>query len=108
MVSDPLPEPVLADDSDDSDIAAAVRLRCKQTDISARSLLVTVLGDSVLPVTETLWLSGLFELAAPFGFSERLVRTSMFRLVSEGWVSNERVGRRSRYSLTLLDFFFYD
>ena len=101
-MSDPLPEPVLADDSDDSDIAAAVRLRCKQTDISARSLLVTVLGDSVLPVTETLWLSGLFELAAPFGFSERLVRTSMFRLVSEGWVSNERVGRRSRYSLTLL------
>lgn len=65
-------------------------------------MLVTVLGDSVLPVTETLWLSSLFALATPFGFSERLVRTSMFRLVSEGWVSNERVGRRSRYSLTLL------
>lgn len=63
---------------------------------------MTVLGDSVLPVTKTLWLSSLFELAAPFGFSERLVRTSMYRLVSEGWVSNERVGRRSRYSLTLL------
>ncbi len=85
-----------------SDIAAAVRERCEQPDISARSVLVTVLGDSVLPVTKTLWLSSLFELAAPFGFSERLVRTSMFRLVSEGWVSNERVGRRSRYSLTLL------
>ncbi len=85
-----------------SDIAASVRERCQQPDISARSVLVTVLGDSVLPVTKTLWLSSLFELAAPFGFSERLVRTSMFRLVSEGWVSNERVGRRSRYSLTLL------
>ena len=84
------------------DIAAAVRRRCEQPDISARSVLVTALGDSVLPVTKTLWLSSLFELAAPFGFSERLVRTSMFRLVSEGWVSNERVGRRSRYSLTLL------
>ncbi len=84
------------------DIAAAVRQRCSEPDISARSVLVTVLGDSVLPVTKTLWLSSLFELAEPFGFSERLVRTSMFRLVAEGWMSNERIGRRSRYSMTLL------
>ncbi len=85
-----------------TDIAAAVRQRCSEPDISARSVLVTVLGDSVLPVTKTLWLSSLFELAEPFGFSERLVRTSMFRLVAEGWTSNERIGRRSRYSMTLL------
>ena len=95
-------EPRLAGGSTEGDIAAVVRRRCEQPHISARSVLVTVLGDSVLPVTKTLWLSSLFELAAPFGFSERLVRTSMFRLVSEGWVTNERVGRRSRYSLTLL------
>ena len=101
-MSDRQPEPNSRGDSKERDIAAAVRQRCEQPDISARSVLVTVLGDSVLPVTKTLWLSSLFELAAPFGFSERLVRTSMFRLVSEGWVSNERVGRRSRYSLTLL------
>ena len=85
-----------------SGIAAMVRQRCSEPDISARSVLVTVLGDSVLPVTKTLWLSSLFELAEPFGFSERLVRTSMFRLVAEGWMSNERIGRRSRYSMTLL------
>lgn len=96
------PGPALATDPSGRDIAAAVRQRSEQPDISARSVLVTVLGDSVLPVTRTLWLSTLFELATPFGFSERLVRTSMFRLVSEGWVSNERVGRRSRYSLTPL------
>ena len=85
-----------------SGIASMVRQRCSEPDISARSVLVTVLGDSVLPVTKTLWLSSLFELAEPFGFSERLVRTSMFRLVAEGWMSNERIGRRSRYSMTLL------
>ena len=85
-----------------SGIASMVRQRCAEPDISARSVLVTVLGDSVLPVTKTLWLSGLFELAEPFGFSERLVRTSMFRLAAEGWMSNERIGRRSRYSMTLL------
>lgn len=83
-------------------MAAAVRQRCSEPDISARSVLVTVLGDSVLPVTKTLWLSSLFQLAKPFGFSERLVRTSMFRLVAEGWMTNERIGRRSRYSMTLL------
>ena len=83
-------------------VDAVIRQRCAEPDISARSVLVTVFGDSVLPVAKTLWLSSLFELARPFGFSERLVRTSMFRLVAEGWVSNERVGRRSRYSLTLL------
>ena len=97
-----LPEPACAAGAAEIDIAAAVRDRCEQPDISARSVLVTILGDSVLPVTKTLWLSAMFELAAPFGFSERLVRTSMFRLVAEGWVTNERVGRRSRYSLTLL------
>ena len=101
-MSDRQPEPNSRGDSKECDIAAAVRQWCGQPDISARSVLVTVFGDSVLPVTKTLWLSSLFELAAPFGFSERLVRTSMFRLVSEGWVSNERVGRRSRYSLTRL------
>ena len=85
-----------------SGIASMVRQRCAEPDISARSVLVTVLGDSVLPVTKTLWLSSLFELAEPFGFSERLVRTSMFRLAAEGWMSNERIGRRSRYSMTLL------
>ena len=94
--------PLAEDRSDMSEVAAAVRRRCEQPDISARSVLVTLLGDSVLPVTKTLWLSSLFSLAQPFGFSERLVRTSMFRLVAEGWVVNERVGRRSRYSLTLL------
>ena len=84
------------------DIAAAVGRWSDAPDISARSVLVTVLGDSVLPVTKTVWLSSLFELARPFGFSERLVRTSLFRLAAEDWVSNERVGRRSRYSLTRL------
>ena len=85
-----------------SEVAAAVRRWSEAPDISARSVLVTVLGDSILPITKTVWLSSLFELSRPFGFSERLVRTSLFRLAAEDWVSNERVGRRSRYSLTRL------
>lgn len=69
-------------------------------DTSARSVLVTILGDSVAPLGGEIWLGDLFTLAQPFGFNQRLVRTSMYRLVNENWVVNERVGRRSRYRLT--------
>ncbi len=67
---------------------------------SARSVLVTIFGDSIVPVGGEVWLGDLFKLAAPFGYNERLIRTSMYRLVGEGWLESERVGRRSRYRLT--------
>ncbi len=63
-------------------------------------MLVTVFGDSIVPIGGEVWLGHLFELVEPFGYSERLIRTSMYRLVSEGWLESERVGRRSRYRLT--------
>lgn len=72
----------------------------RRQDISARSVLVTIFGDSVVPAGGEIWLGDLIELCAPFGFSDRLVRTSMFRLSAEGWFDTERVGRRSRYRLT--------
>ena len=69
-------------------------------DTSARSVLVSIFGDSIVPIGEEIWLGDLIALAAPFGFSDRLVRTSMYRLAAEGWFQSERYGRRSRYSLT--------
>jgi phenylacetic acid degradation operon negative regulatory protein len=63
-------------------------------------VLVTILGDSVVPAGGSVWMSDLVALAEPFGFSSRLVRTSMSRLLSEGWVTNERIGRQSTYSIT--------
>ena len=45
-------------------------------------------------------LASLIELARPFGLTERLVRTSIGRLANERWVSSERSGRSSFYSLT--------
>ena len=70
--------------------------------ISARSVLVTILGDALLPVSQSAWLSQLFKLAEPFRFSSRLVRTSLFRLADEGWAASERHGRQSKYMLTPL------
>jgi phenylacetic acid degradation operon negative regulatory protein len=45
----------------------------------------------------TLWLGSLVAALAPIGINERLVRTSVFRLVQEGWLVSERLGRRSYY-----------
>ena len=53
-----------------------------------------------MPVADRIWLGELIELMAPFGINERLVRTSCFRLIDEGWFSARREGRRSEYALT--------
>lgn len=74
----------------------------QRPEISARSVLVTILGDVIRPTANDIWLSQLFELCAPLGFSSRLIRTSLSRLAADGWVGNLREGRRSRYFLTEL------
>ena len=66
----------------------------------ARSLVVTVWGDALGPHGGVVWLAGLIRLMASFGMSERLVRTSVFRLVKDGWLSREAHGRLSQYRLT--------
>ena len=45
-------------------------------------------------------LKALIELLRPFDINERLVRTSVFRLVKEGWLEASRNGRESSYGLT--------
>jgi phenylacetic acid degradation operon negative regulatory protein len=47
-----------------------------------------------------IWLGSLIRLLAPLGLSERLVRTSVFRLAKEGWLATETRGRRADYLLT--------
>src|SRR5437868_13070404 len=66
----------------------------------ARSLIVTVWGDALAPHGGIVWLAGLIRLMAQFGMNERLVRTSVFRLVRDGWLTAQTRGRRSRYRLT--------
>jgi phenylacetic acid degradation operon negative regulatory protein len=65
--------------------------------LRSTSLIITLFGDVVSQHGGTIWLSSLVEALAPFGISDRLVRTSAFRLVKEGWLESERVGRRSYY-----------
>lgn len=72
----------------------------QQGRLQAGSIIVTVFGDSVLPRGGRIWLGSLCRLLAPLGINERLVRTSVFRLVQDDWLEAVAVGRRADYRLT--------
>jgi phenylacetic acid degradation operon negative regulatory protein len=65
----------------------------------SKSLVMTLFGDVIVPHGGEVWLGSLIDLLAVFGISDRLVRTSVFRLAEEGWLDSRREGRRSRYML---------
>ncbi|WP_019876080.1 PaaX family transcriptional regulator [Sporichthya polymorpha] len=79
--------------------ALLVRRFRREPDASARSLLVTIFGDSVAPRGGEVWLGTLSRLVEPLGINDRLVRTSLQRLVTDGLVGNRRDGRLSFYSI---------
>jgi phenylacetic acid degradation operon negative regulatory protein len=68
--------------------------------VRAGSMITTVFGDAIAPRGGTVWLGSLIRVLEDFGINERLVRTSVFRLVKEGWLQSRQIGRRSYYSLT--------
>lgn len=72
----------------------------QQTRVRAPSLIISLFGDAVAPHGGRIWLGSLITLLAPLGLSERLVRTSVFRLAKEGWLATESRGRRTDYLLT--------
>ena len=67
---------------------------------SARAVLVTIFGDSIEPHGGEVATGSLVRLVAPFAINERLVRTSLTRLVGEGLLTTSRHGRRSFYAVT--------
>jgi len=71
-----------------------------QRPLRGGSLLVTIFGDAIAPRGGAATLGSLIRLAAPFGLTERLVRTSMARLAQDGWLVARRDGRLSEYGLT--------
>jgi phenylacetic acid degradation operon negative regulatory protein len=71
-----------------------------QKPIRASSLIISLYGDSIEPHGSTVWLGSLINALEPIGISERLMRTSIFRLAQDGWLNSEKVGRKSYYGLT--------
>jgi len=74
----------------------------QQRRVQARSLIISVFGDAILLRGGRIWLGSLVQLLEPLELNERLIRTSVFRLVKEDWLRAETVGRRADYALTAL------
>ncbi|MCW9017564.1 MAG: hypothetical protein OQJ89_11400, partial [Kangiellaceae bacterium] len=86
--------------SSNIDLNSFVANRCEAKSISCKSIIVTVFGDLVSQHGGWIWLGSLIQALAPLGFSERLIRTSVFRLVQDDWLQVEKVGRKSFYAFT--------
>lgn len=67
---------------------------------SARALLMTVLGEFVLPGRIPVWTQTLVEVLGRLGVEEKSARQALARTAAEGWLVSDLDGRRVRWSLT--------
>jgi phenylacetic acid degradation operon negative regulatory protein len=81
-------------------VAPALSRRRELGEASARSLLMTVLGEYVLPRADPVWTFTLVRALAMLGVEEKSARQALARSAAEGWVASQRHGRRVRWELT--------
>jgi phenylacetic acid degradation operon negative regulatory protein len=67
---------------------------------SARSLLLTVLGEFVHPRQTPVWTSALVDALGALGVEEKSARQALARTAGEGLLEPSRHGRRAQWSLT--------
>jgi phenylacetic acid degradation operon negative regulatory protein len=67
---------------------------------AARSLLLTILGEYVLPRHEPVWQETLVSALISLGYTQHAARQALARSTRDGWVQAERHGRRAQMSLT--------
>jgi phenylacetic acid degradation operon negative regulatory protein len=67
---------------------------------AARSLLLTILGEYVLPRSGRVWQETLVTSLASLGYTEDAARQALSRSTRDHWLHTERRGRRSRLALT--------
>ena len=84
----------------DSKLTSEIEALLDRVRPKANSLIVTVFGDAIMPRGGRIWLSDLVALMGVLGLSERLVRTGVYRLSQDGWLTSQSVGRRAQYSLS--------
>ncbi|AZB90815.1 phenylacetic acid degradation operon negative regulatory protein PaaX [Acinetobacter pittii] len=72
----------------------------KNETLSGTSVISTIFGDSVLHRGGNISLASLIQLLELFGFNDRAVRTSVFRLVKNDWLCSDKIGRTSFYRIT--------
>jgi phenylacetic acid degradation operon negative regulatory protein len=67
---------------------------------ATRSLLLTVLGEYVLPLRDGVWQETLVGALTSLGYSEHAARQALARSTRDGWLIAERHGRRARMTLS--------
>ena len=67
---------------------------------SARGLLLTMLGEFVLPRGEPVWTAAFVDALGAVGVEEKAARQALARTATEGLVTPSRVGRRTQWALT--------
>ncbi len=65
-----------------------------------QDLIFTLYGDYLLPQGGAAWVGSLIELLGTLDVSEQAVRSATSRMARKGWLSSEKQGRNSYYSLT--------
>jgi phenylacetic acid degradation operon negative regulatory protein len=68
--------------------------------VRTQFMIFTLFGDYILERDGKIWTSSLLKLMKLLNLSERAVRSTLSRMTQKGWISPEKHGRRSRYSLT--------
>jgi phenylacetic acid degradation operon negative regulatory protein len=67
---------------------------------SARGLLLTLLGEFVLPDDGTAWTSAVLDVLSRLAIEEKAARQALMRSAAAGWLDPQKVGRRTRWLLT--------
>jgi phenylacetic acid degradation operon negative regulatory protein len=67
---------------------------------SARSLLLTVLGEFGYPDQEPIWTTALIRVLGGLGVESHAARQAIARSSAAGWIDSERCGRAVRWRLT--------
>jgi phenylacetic acid degradation operon negative regulatory protein len=68
--------------------------------VSAKALLLTVLGELVLPHGGEAWTRSLIDVLGLVGVEEKNARQALARTADQGFVVPHRIGRRVRWALT--------
>jgi phenylacetic acid degradation operon negative regulatory protein len=67
---------------------------------TARAILLTVLGEAVAPYGDTVWQESLVAALTTLDISSPAARQVVARAIREGWLTSERVGRRSLLTIS--------
>jgi len=79
---------------------AALSRRDAAAASSARGLIFTILGEYVLPAGGTVWTAALIDAMSRLEVEEKATRQALMRTADDGWLTAERVGRRTLWRLT--------